>query len=594
MSFYRTHTCNDLTKSNVGQTVKLAGWIHSKRDHGQLLFIDLRDNYGITQCVIDESSDKKIFEQLTHLHPESVVTLEGSVINRSPETVNSKLKTGEIELSIKKLEILSECDVLPFQIAGEQEYPEELRFKYRFLDLRHDDLHKTIILRSKIIKAIRDLMWEAGFTEFQTPIITVSSPEGARDFLIPSRKHPGKFYALPQAPQQFKQLTMVAGFDRYFQIAPCFRDEDSRADRALEFYQLDVEMSFVTQDDVFATMEPIVSKLFKGFAPDKQVVSAPFIRIPYREAMLKYGSDKPDLRNPLVIKDITEIFAGSDFAIFAKAIAEKSCVVRAIRAPKSADRPRSWFDKLNEWARENDMAGLGYIVFENGETKGPIAKNLSAERIAKLKELTSSTDGDSVFFVCDKVSSAAKFAGLVRNKLGQDLDLYEKDIFKLAWITEFPMYEINEETGKLDFAHNPFSMPKGGMQAFEIADPLDIQADQYDLVCNGYELCSGAIRNSQPEIMYKAFELCDYTKEDVDSKFGGMINAFKFGAPPHGGCAIGIDRVIMLISGKTNLREVTMYPTNQKGEDLMMNAPNTVSEKQLRELHIKVNTPKKD
>lgn len=591
MSIYRTHTCNELTKKNVGESVKLAGWIHSKRDHGQLIFIDIRDNYGLTQCVIDESASKEIFERLTHLRPESVVSFTGVVSPRSQETVNTKIKTGEIELKIETLEVLSEAEQLPIQINSETEYPEDLRLKYRFIDLRNDDLHQTILLRAQIIKSIRELMWEAEFTEFQTPIITVSSPEGARDFLIPSRKHEGKFYALPQAPQQFKQLTMVAGFDKYFQIAPCFRDEDSRADRALEFYQLDIEMSFVEQKDVFAVVEPITHKLFSKYAGDKKISDAPFIQIPYREAMMKYGSDKPDLRNPLIITDVTEAFDGSDFGIFARSIAEKKSVVRAVLAPKSSDKPRSWFDKLNDWARENGAAGLGYIVFEEGETKGPIAKNLSAERISKIKEITGAQDGDSVFFACDKETAAAKFAGLVRNKIGQDLDLYEKNALRFAWITEFPLYTIDEETGKLDFEHNPFSMPRGGMKAFDEADPLSIMSDQYDLVCNGYELCSGAIRNHDPEIMFKAFELCGYGKEVVEEKFGGLLNAFKYGAPPHGGCAFGIDRIVMLISDKSNLREVTMFPTNQKGEDLMMGSPGTVTEQQLRELHIKLRNP---
>jgi aspartyl-tRNA synthetase len=590
MHRYRTHTCGALRRDHAGQTVRIAGWVHRKRDHGNLLFVDLRDQHGLTQCVVDISAP--VFKVLEGARPESVISVTGKVVPRSPETVNDKLATGHIEVAVAEVEILSEAAVLPMQVAGEQEYSEEMRLSYRFLDLRREKMQANILLRSQVIASIRRRMWDAGFVEFQTPILTASSPEGARDFLVPSRLHPGKFYALPQAPQQFKQLLMTSGFDRYFQIAPCFRDEDSRADRSPgEFYQLDFEMAFVTQDDVFAAIEPVLGGLFQEFGRGRRVSPWPFIRIPYAEAMLKYGSDKPDLRNPLLITDVTDAFRGSNFGLFARNI-EKGAVVRAIPAPKSADQPRSWFDKLNEWARENGAGGLGYIQYKDGEAKGPIAKNLDAERVAAIKAATGVSDGDSVFFACDKELPAAKFSGLVRTRLCDELGLLDRDQFAFCWIVDFPMYERNEDTGQIEFSHNPFSMPQGGMEALQTMDPLDIKAFQYDIVCNGVELSSGAIRNHRPDIMYKAFEIAGYKNEDVEARFGGMLNAFKYGAPPHGGSAPGIDRIVMLLADEPNIREVILFPMTGRAEDLLMQAPNTVSEKQLRELHIRLNLPK--
>ncbi|SIS71624.1 aspartate--tRNA ligase [Insolitispirillum peregrinum] len=591
MHAYRTHTCGQLRKENVDAEVRLSGWVHSKRDHGNLLFIDLRDHYGITQVVVDVSSD--VFKVLEGLRPESVITVTGKVIARTAETVNPKLPTGEIEVRAAAAEVQSSADVLPLQIAGDQEFGEDLRLRYRFLDLRRDKVHQNIMLRAKVITSLRNRMTSQGFTEFQTPILTASSPEGARDFLVPSRLNPGRFYALPQAPQQFKQLLMVAGFDRYFQIAPCFRDEDSRADRSPgEFYQLDFEMSFVTQEDVFAAIEPVLHGLFVEFANGKEVSPMPFPRIPYDESMLKYGSDKPDLRNPLIIVDVTEHFRDGGFGLFAKQVAAGS-VVRAIPAPGAAGRPRGWYDKLNEWARENGAGGLGYIQFaEGGEAKGPIAKNLEGDRVAAIKAELGLKDGDAVFFACDKALKAAKFAGLVRTRVCNELDLGEKNIFKFCWTVDFPMYEENEDTGAIEFSHNPFSMPQGGMEALETMNPLDIKAFQYDIICNGIELSSGAIRNHRPDIMYKAFDIAGYPAEAVEEKFGGMLNAFKFGAPPHGGAAPGIDRMVMLLADEPNIREVIVFPMNGKAEDLMMNAPSTVTEKQLKELHIRLDLPK--
>lgn len=589
MHKYRTHNCNQLDHSNVGETVKLSGWIHRKRDHGNLLFIDLRDHFGITQLVFTDN-DKNLMEDASHLRYESVITITGKVLARTKETINQQIATGEIEVLVQEFIIESTAEILPLQVNSDQEAPEETRLKYRFLDLRREKLHNNIMLRSKVIASIRKLMTEGGFTEFQTPILTASSPEGARDFLVPSRMHPGKFYALPQAPQQFKQLLMVSGFDRYFQIAPCFRDEDARADRSPgEFYQLDIEMSFVTQDDVFAAIEPVMHKVFSEFST-KKISSTPFIRIPYKEAMLKYGSDKPDLRNPITISDVTEIFRDSDFTIFKQNIA-KGAVVRAIPAPKAAAEPRSFFDKMTEFAINEGAGGLGYIQFaEDGSAKGPIAKFLSAEKLAQLQDVVGISAGDAVFFASDKVATAAKLAGKVRTKLGEELKLIEKDCFKFCWITEFPFYELNEETGKLDFSHNPFSMPVGGIDALNAAktveELLEITAYQYDIVCNGVELSSGAIRNHKPELMYKAFEIAGYSNEEVDRRFGGMIRAFKFGAPPHGGIAPGIDRIVMLLADSINIREVIAFPLNQQAEDLLMNAPDYVDEKQLRELNI--------
>lgn len=589
MSKYRTHTCGELRETHVGQTVKIAGWIHRRRDHGGVAFIDLRDHYGITQVVCGPSNPN--FDRLTHLRAESVVSIEGEVIKREAGTENAELATGQIELRVTSIEILSEVETdLPVPVFGELDYPEDVRLRYRFLDLRRDTLHKNIILRSNVISSLRRRMNDAGFFEFQTPILTASSPEGARDFLVPSRIHPGKFYALPQAPQQFKQLIMVAGFDRYFQIAPCFRDEDARADRSPgEFYQLDIEMSFVTQDDVFAAIEPVLSGVFSEFS-NWEADQAPFVRIPYKESMLKYGSDKPDLRNPLIISDVTEVFAREDVTFNAfKGVIAKGGVVRAIPAPNTADKPRSFFDKLNDWARKDmQAAGLGYITFTNGEAKGPIAKFFTLESLELLKSLANINDNDTVFFACDTEDKAAKLAGAARNRIGDELDICEKNVYRFCWIVDFPMFEYNEDEKKIDFSHNPFSMPQGGMDALLNQDPLTINAYQYDIVCNGVELSSGAIRNHRPEIMLKAFEIAGYGPEVVEEKFGGMLNAFKYGAPPHGGLAPGVDRMVMLLANTPNIREVTMFPMNQQAQDLMMQAPSNVTNKQLRELSIRV------
>ncbi len=588
MHAYRTHTCNKLRLGDVGRTVRLSGWVHRKRDHGQLLFVDLRDHYGVTQCVV--SAGEAVFEAASELRNESVVRATGTVVARSAETVNKDLGTGEIELRIVTLEVLSAAEPIPFPVNADADYPEDMRLTYRFLDLRRESLHKTIMLRSKVIDSIRRRMIALGFTEFQTPILTSSSPEGARDFLVPSRLHPGRFYALPQAPQQFKQLLMVAGFDRYFQIAPCFRDEDSRADRSPgEFYQLDLEMSFVEQEDVFQAVEPVLAGVYGEFS-DWTVAPSPWPRISFAEATLKYGTDKPDLRNPLAIADVTEAFRGSDFGLFAKAI-EKGAVVRAIPAPASAGRPRSFFDKMNDWARAEGAAGMGWMVFEAGGAKGPIASKLTPERLAALKAATGLKDGDGVFFACDKAEGAAKLAGLARTRIGHDLDLLEKNAYRFCWIVDFPMFERDSDTGAVGFSHNPFSMPQGGLKALEDKDPLDILAHQYDVVCNGTEISSGAIRNHLPAVMYKAFAIAGYGPEVVERKFGGMLNAFRYGAPPHGGIAPGIDRMVMQIANVPNLRECIVFPMNQQAMDLMMGAPSEVTEKQLRELHIRVAPP---
>jgi len=591
MHAYRTHTCGALRPDHVGQTVRLSGWVHRKRDHGNLLFIDLRDHYGLTQCVLLTGSEH--FAAIERLRSESVITITGPVVARSPETVNADLPTGGVEVQIKHFTLISAADELPLPVFGDQEYPEDIRLRYRFLDLRRERLHKNILLRAQVISSIRRRMTDAGFTEFQTPILTASSPEGARDFLVPSRLHPGRFYALPQAPQQFKQLIMVSGFDRYFQIAPCFRDEDARKDRSPgEFYQLDVEMSFVTQDDVFAAIEPILHDVFVEFAGDRKVTDAPFPRIPFVEAMLKYGTDKPDLRNPIVIADVTEAFRGSGFGIFAKAI-ENGSVVRAIPAPSAASKPRSFFDKLNEWARAEGAGGLGYIQFDAGGAKGPIAKNLDAARVEQIRTLCGLKDGDAVFFAADKAAGAAKLAGLARTKLGEELGLIEPGVFKFCWIVDFPMFEFNEDDKKVDFSHNPFSMPQGGLEALQTKDPLTINAYQYDIVCNGVELSSGAIRNHRPDIMIEAFRIAGYDPSVVEAKFGGMLNAFRFGAPPHGGLAPGIDRIVMLLADEPNIREIILFPMNQQAQDLMMQAPSEVTMKQLRELHIRTVAPDK-
>ncbi len=590
MHEYRSHTCNQLRAENVGQTARLSGWVHRKRDHGGLLFIDLRDHYGITQCVFD-SDFKDIFDVAENVRAESVIRIEGEVIKRDGEVINQELPTGQIEILVKKIDVLNAAAELPLPVFGDQEYPEDVRLKYRFLDLRRERLHNNIILRSDIISSIRRRMVDQGFKEFQTPILTASSPEGARDFLVPSRMHPGKFYALPQAPQQFKQLIMIAGFDRYFQIAPCFRDEDARADRSPgEFYQLDMEMSFVTQEDVFAAIEPVMQGIFEEFS-DKKVTQAPFPRITFKESMLKYGNDKPDLRNPIEICDVTEVFDGSGFGIFAGAI-KNGAVVRAIAAPEAGGKmARSFFDKMNDWARSEGYAGLGYVRFKEGEALGPIAKNLDDARIAKLIELVGLNGDDGVFFACGKENDAAKLAGAARTKVGEDLELIKDDQFKFCWIVDFPMYEYDEVEKKIDFSHNPFSMPQGGMDALNTMAAEDILGYQYDIVCNGIELSSGAIRNHVPEIMYKAFEIAGHGPEVVEERFSGMLNALKFGAPPHGGIAPGIDRIVMLLADEPNIREVIIFPMNQKAEDLMMNAPSEVEMKQLRELHLRIVIP---
>jgi aspartyl-tRNA synthetase len=559
------------------------------RDHGNLLFVDLRDHYGIMQCVIDSSSP--LFAAVEALSNESVITVTGPVKKRSDDTINPAIPSGAIEVWIEAFELQAAAAPLPMPVNQDAGYPEDIRLRYRFLDLRREDLHRNIVLRSEVISSIRRRMIEGGFTEFQTPILTSSSPEGARDFLVPSRLHPGEFYALPQAPQQFKQLLMVAGFDRYFQIAPCFRDEDARADRSPgEFYQLDFEMSFVTQEDVFNTIEPVIAGVFEEFAAGRSVTKGPFPRIPFDESILKYGSDKPDLRNPLVITDVSDAFKGSGFGIFAKAV-DGGAVVRAIPAPGAGTRPRSYFDKLNDWARDEGAAGLGYIIFEEGGGKGPIARNLEADRLVAIREATGLGDGDAVFFACDKPNAAARFAGAVRDRVGADLDLIPEGQFEFCWIVDYPMYEKDEATGKIEFSHNPFSMPQGGLAALESMDPLDIKAFQYDIVCNGIELSSGAIRNHLPEIMYKAFDIAGYGPEVVEERFGGMLNALKFGAPPHGGSAPGIDRIVMLLADEPNIREVVAFPMNQQAQDLMMGAPNTVDPEHLRELHIRLSLP---
>jgi aspartyl-tRNA synthetase len=598
MSIYRTHTCGQLRGSDAGKEVKISGWVHRKRDHGGLLFIDLRDHYGLTQCVIN--SDNAVFAEIERTRLENVIMITGEVVTRMAGTQNKDLPTGEIEVKVKTFELLSSpvTDMLPLQVNAEENYGEEVRLRYRFLDLRRETIHKNIMLRSDVIYSMRRRMVEQGFREFQTPILTASSPEGARDFLVPSRLHPGKFYALPQAPQQFKQLLMMSGFDRYFQIAPCFRDEDARADRtAGEFYQLDMEMSFVTQDDVFSVMEKVIGGVFEEFADftgKKQAVSpAPWIRIPYDESMLKYGNDKPDLRNPLVIVDVTSVFARADVEFKAfKGVIEKGGVVRAIRAPKVSDRPRSFFDKLNAWAQSEGAPGLGYVTLEGAEGKGPIAKFLPAGALEELRKLTGAESGDAVFFAADQADKAASLAGKARTKIGEDMDIIEKDTFKFCWVIDYPMFELNDKTGKIDFSHNPFSMPQGGLKALQTQEPLKIKATQYDCVANGLELCSGGIRNHMPEAMEKAFEIAGYPAGAVQEKFGGMYNAFKLGAPPHGGCAFGIDRIIMMLAKEPNIREVIAFPMNQQAEDLMMGAPSPAEPHQLKDVSIKLDLPK--
>jgi aspartyl-tRNA synthetase len=597
MHAYRTHTCGELRRSDVGKRARLSGWVHRGRDHGGLLFIDLRDHYGLTQCVVEP--DSPAFALASEARSEWVLTLTGPVVARTGDTINPDLPTGEIEIRIEEVVVQSRAEELPLPVFGDLDYPEDTRLRYRFLDLRRERLHRNIALRSAVVQSIRRRMVAQGFTEFQTPILTASSPEGARDFLVPSRIHPGKFYALPQAPQQFKQLIMVAGFDRYFQIAPCFRDEDGRADRSPgEFYQLDVEMSFVTQEDVFAAIEPVLAGVFEEFAATRKVSPAPFPRIPYSEAMLLYGSDKPDLRNPLMIADVKDIFDRDDVSF--RAFKGKDAV-RAIPAPGAAAQPRSWFDKMNEWARGEGAAGLGYIVFEEEGGalvgKGPIAKFLSGDALRQLAIRAAVKSGDAIFFAADKETRAAALAGQARLKIGNELGLTKKDCFEFCWIVDFPMYEWNEDEKRIDFSHNPFSMPNFDREEFLKLDPKDrdtilgITAFQYDIVCNGVELSSGAIRNHKPEIMLKAFEIAGYAREETEARFGGMLNAFRYGAPPHGGTAPGIDRIVMLLADVPNIREVTMFPMNQQAQDLLMGAPSEASAKQLRELHIRVVLP---
>ena len=581
MHAYRSHNCVELTEANVGQQVRLSGWINRKRDHGQLVFVDLRDHYGLTQCVADSSDASFALVEATRL--ESVVTVTGTVLKRSDETINASLPTGQIEIRIEAFEVQSAADTLPLQVNSDEDSGEETRLRYRYLDLRRARPHANIMLRAKIIQSIRARMVAQDFTEFQTPILTASSPEGARDFLVPARLHPGKFYALPQAPQQFKQLIMVSCFYRYFQIAPCFLDEDSRADRSPgEFYQLDLEMSFVEQQDVFAAVEPVIKGVFEEFS-DK-IVDTDFVHIPFADSMLKYGNDKPDLRIPFEISDVTDIFRGSGFSIFANNI-EKGAVVRAVPGPKCGSRAIA--DRMNSWAQGEGAPGMGYIIYGEGEARGPVAKALGAEKAEAIRVATGVGDGDAVFFACAPADEAASLAGRARVKIGEDQDLIDKNLFRFAWIVDFPMFEADPITGKIDFSHNPFSMPQGGMKALEDQDPLTIKAWQYDLVCNGVELSSGAIRNHLPEVMYKAFEIAGYPNSTVDEKFPAMINAFRFGAPPHGGIAPGIDRMVMLIADEPNIREVILFPMNGKAEDLMMAAPSEVDETALAELHIR-------
>jgi len=590
MHRYRTHTCGALRESNIGETVRLSGWCHRIRDHGGVLFVDLRDHYGLTQCVVDP--DSPAFSLAEKLRSEWVVRMEGKVRRRPEGTDNAELPTGQVELYVADIEVLGPAAELPLPVFGEQEYPEDIRLKYRFLDLRREKLHQNIMTRGAVVDSMRKRMKEQGFFEFQTPILTASSPEGARDFLVPSRIHPGKFYALPQAPQQYKQLLMMSGFDRYFQIAPCFRDEDPRADRLPgEFYQLDVEMSFVTQDDVFAAMEPVITGVFEDFAKGKPVTRN-WPRIPFAEAVRKYGSDKPDLRNPIEMQEVSEHFRGSGFKVFARMLEDKKNQVWAIQGKGGGSR--AFCDRMNSWAQGEGQPGLGYIMWrEGGEGAGPLANNIGAERTAAIREQLGMKEGDAAFFVAGDPEKFWKFAGLARMKVGEELNLIDKDRFELAWIVDFPMYEYNEEDKKVDFSHNPFSMPQGGLDALQTQDPLTIKAFQYDIACNGYEIASGGIRNHKPEAMVKAFEIAGYGEKDVVERFGGMYRAFQYGAPPHGGMAAGLDRIVMLLCGTTNLREISLFPMNQQAVDLLMGAPSEVTTKQLRELHIRLNLPDK-
>tara|TARA_B100000579_G_scaffold431946_1_gene447868 strand:- start:823 stop:2613 length:1791 start_codon:yes stop_codon:yes gene_type:complete len=591
---YRSHNCSEINEKDVGKTVSISGWLHRKRDHGNLLFIDLRDHYGLTQCVIENKS--KYFPILEKSKPESVLNIKGKVVKREKGTENLNLSTGKIEISINSVIVLSESKELPMPVFGEQDYPEDIRLKYRFLDLRREEMHRNIVLRSKVVSFIREEMFKLGFLEFQTPILTSSSPEGARDFLVPSRLNKGKFYALPQAPQQFKQLIMVSGFDKYFQIAPCFRDEDARADRSPgEFYQLDIEMSFVEQEDVFNVVETLMVNLFKKFS-SKKIVNEKFPRIPYQEAMLKYGTDKPDLRNPLLIHDITKIFTREDvkFDIFKKLVKSGSSV-RCIVAKKTNDKPRSFFDNIDKWAKEQGASGLAYFTIEQNEKisgKGPVGKFFSEESIKEIMKISKANINDSIFISCGKIEDIEKILSISRNKIAKDLKIIDENKFSFCWITDYPMYELNTETKKIQFSHNPFSMPQGDLEKLDFKNPLKIKAYQYDIVCNGVELSSGAIRNHIPELMYKLFSIAGYDKNHVDKKFSGMINALSFGAPPHGGIAPGLDRIIMLLADEKNIREITLFPMNQNAQDLMMNAPSEVDPKQLNELNIKIEKKK--
>ena len=595
MNKYRTHFCNQLRESDTGRNVSISGWIHRKRDHGNLSFVDLRDHYGITQCVVDKTNEK-LLNLIDSLRSESVIKISGTVVKREEETVNSSLDTGKIEVSIEQLDVLSSADELPMPVFGEQDYPEDIRLKYRFLDLRREEMHKNIILRSKVISFIRAEMLKLGFLEYQTPILTSSSPEGARDFLVPSRLNPGKFYALPQAPQQFKQLIMVSGFDKYFQIAPCFRDEDARADRSPgEFYQLDVEMSFVEQEDVFEVFEKLFLKVFTKFS-NKKILQNNFPKITYSDAMLKYGTDKPDLRNPLIISDITDIFRRDDvkFDIFKKLVKSGS-FVRCLITKNTKDKPRSFFDGIDNWAKEQGSSGLAYFTIEKNDKlmgKGPVGKFFSEESIMDIMKITKSEVGDTIFLSCGKKNDVEKILNLTRTKLAEELELIDDNCFSFCWIVDYPIFEKDEITKKIKFSHNPFSMPQGDIKNLDFSDPLSLKAYQYDIVCNGVELSSGAIRNHIPELMYKLFEIAGYSKSNVDEKFSGMINALSYGAPPHGGIAPGVDRIVMLLAGKQNIREVTLFPMNQNAQDLMMGAPTKVDDKQLKELNIKIETKK--